>query len=104
MIVDSWFNAYPSGKYSHEFPVEMFDTEEDALAYINEVWEGNGEVGRGFLDSFPKSVDPVPDAISRATYLVEVARLAVLQLDIPKAKACLLEAATILEAAKHDQH
>lgn len=49
-------------------------------------------------------VDPVSDAISRSTYLVEEARLAVLRLDIPKAKACLLEAAAILEAAKHDQH
>ena len=49
-------------------------------------------------------VDPVPDAISRATYLVEEARMAVLRLDIPKAKACLLEAAAILEAAKHDRH
>ena len=49
-------------------------------------------------------VDPVPDAISRATSLVEEARLAVLQLDISKAKACLLEAAAILEAAKNDQH
>ena len=49
-------------------------------------------------------VDPVSDAISRATYLVEEARLAVLRLDIPKAKACLLEVAAILEAAKNDQH
>ena len=49
-------------------------------------------------------IDPVSDAISRATYLVEISRLAVLRLDIPKAKACLLEAAVILEAAKHDQH
>lgn len=48
-------------------------------------------------------VDPVSDAISRATYLVEEARLAVLQLDIPKAKACLMEAAAILEAAKDKQ-
>ena len=49
-------------------------------------------------------VDPVSAAISRATSLVEEARLAVLRMDIPKAKACLLEAAAILEAAKHDQH
>ena len=49
-------------------------------------------------------VDPVSDAISRAASLVEEARLAVLRLDIPKAKACLLEAAAILEAAKRDQH
>ena len=48
-------------------------------------------------------IDPVSDAISRATYLVEKARLAVLRLDIPKAKACLLEAEAILEAAKDRQ-
>ena len=48
-------------------------------------------------------IDPVSDAISQVTYLVEVARLAVLQLDIPKAKACLLEAAAILETAKKNK-
>lgn len=51
-----------------------------------------------------QSNDHVSVAIERATVLVDEARQAVLQLDITRAKSCLLEATSILEEARRYQH